>query len=383
MSEATFDQQALQRLRPFFQQYVGQFVKIFLKNQAAVRGDKNKSIPSSLSYAAGYLYYRHFYPGMQMKRLPVISGEEEKCYQELLTEREALAQTLLEMKKDVVAYQNEECTRQISEFQRFLDLSLGDISTATGQKRLSVTSETPEEKAAREADAQRAKNLAQESLLDTLFEIKKKNSGLLCFNLYQDVPISYEASILQIAAQRNQVSLRVHRYQATVIVEDRFTYLKHEMLPGTIKASLVSIQRSKNEAVFNKLEYSTVGMDERAQVRVRPKESEPLVADMVTLSGVKITGNIQDISMGGMGVLVPEGAYRSGTPVEITITPRHMQTLRLQGTIMVVKPGTRKKHALLGLKFQSGTDAEVFISQYVYQRQAEVVRELQSKSLLD
>ncbi|MBF0177773.1 MAG: PilZ domain-containing protein [Magnetococcales bacterium] len=381
MTEPQMDQQALLKLRPFFQQYVGRFVKNFFKNLEVVRGQKSASIPNALSYAAGYIFYRHFYPGMQLKRLPDISGEEEKGYHTLLTEREALERTIMEMRRDVESHLNEEMNRQKGELQQFLERGLGDVAALTGQKAPKVTPASPEDLAITAAVARHAKEAARESIADTLLKIKKKNSGLLCFNLYQDVPISYDAAILQIMPQRNMVVLRVHRYQATVIAEDRFTYLKHAMLPGAIKASLVSLQRSKNEATFDRLEYSTVGMDSRGQVRVRPKESDPLLADMTTVTGAKIMGDIQDISMGGMGVLVPEGEYRSGTPLEIAITPRNMQTLLLHGTVMVVKPANKKKKILLGLKFQSGTDADVFISQYIYQRQAEVVRELQNKSV--
>ncbi|MBF0623439.1 MAG: PilZ domain-containing protein [Magnetococcales bacterium] len=377
MSDPQHDQQSLQRLRPFFHQYVATFVKNL---SASLPAELVKAEDKRLSYAAGYLFFRHFFPGMDPQRLPQISSEMELLYKRLLGEREALGKSLVAMKKDLTVFQEAEKQRQLSAFQAYLDTALKEIATLSGREAVTAAVATPEEKAAREQANAKAQEQAQEDLFNLLAKIKERKSALLCFNLYQDVPISYEATVLQVLAKHGQVALKVHRYQATVIEQDRFTYLKHDLLPGSIKANLVAMKREAQEAIFDKLEYSTVGMDERSNVRVRPRPSEPLEGLVTTVTGQKIKGLVQDLSMGGMGLLVERVNLDMGLGVEVDLKPRKGPVINLHGTVVAVKD-QGKKQTVLGLKVVLDTNAEVFISQYVYQRQAEVVRELQQKSL--
>jgi hypothetical protein len=350
-------------MQSFFKGYQAKFVRNFFSIMNTVYG--KEIIPRQHANIVGQVFFRHFYPGFSVARLPPLTEETSGIYRNILAEKDLLLKVVEALSTDLDAYREAIRLKQDEALAAFLNetyTAIAEISGAEAWNRLDPAS------------------LDSKDILPQLLKVHQHQVQLLCFNLFKNVPISYEAKVTNIYPQRNMVGLKIHRYQATVIREERFTYLKSPLFPLPVRATLGRFSREDNLlAYFTHFEYVNVGMDERRHIRVEPRGE---IKTVITRPGEKeeIHSTLVDISVGGLGVLTLLGnGIPLGEAVELAIPLRPNESaLRIQGTVVINRE--EGQHAFLGVKILPDTNAEVFISQYVYQRQAEVVRELQGKT---
>ncbi|WP_158089564.1 PilZ domain-containing protein [Magnetofaba australis] len=373
-------EQSLQALKPFFKQYVKIFVRHFFHQLKMLRGES--SVNKEMAPAVGYLYYRHFYPGMELKRLPDLTPNLEQAYQKFMRDSTLISLVLKEMQKDLEAFQQRNVQRRRHAFQLFLETALTHAGASADESEALV--DTFKHQGDAEASGISAEEEAQavrdeRSIIERLVDMQSAKAELLLFNMYQDVPISYEATILDVTPDANKARLKIHRFQSVIVADDRFTYIKHPDLPEPVRAELVTLNREKHEAIFTDFQFAVLGMDERTHIRVRPPKPTPVT--LTTTSGRLVT-DLLDVSVNGLGVMVDKKStpLENGQSVDVSLSLEQGQKLSLNGMVVAVKPQDNGGH-FLGVALTPDTNAEVFISQYVYQRQAEVVRKLQQKAM--
>lgn len=201
---------------------------------------------------------------------------------------------------------------------------------------------------------------------------------LSLFNLHKGVPISYSATV---AMRRDgEVMLRVHPTQAVVLKLQRKTYLRGEGLPGLLRAKVVGVDLDNEVAVLSDFVPSESALDKRRFLRVQPKD--PLAVTLTSEEG-ELDGRVADVSLSGMGVLVMETAWlRPELPVLVRLqlplgSGGRARTVTLHGKVLKVM-GKRAPY-LAGLAVHADSQTEVLVSQYLAQRQSEVVREVQDR----
>nr|CRH06797.1 conserved protein of unknown function (include C terminal PilZ domain) [Candidatus Magnetococcus massalia] len=432
-------EQSLRTLAPFFKQYARHFVRHFFSQMRLFHGEN--AVSNEAAPVVGYLFYRHFYPGISTAQLPKLDAEQMAQYQEFLKDTMVLSATLQAMEKDLRNWLEKRVHKQMMAFGDFTAHAFADglreagldaeeISIAEEKlaRRMAAVEEevaiAVAEKTAASMDGEEAKEAAADAdkpaaeggeegesrtigsdgkpvpqgeeegegeeqpaeeeeegepptPLELLMQLKESGTTPLCFNVYKGVPISYESEILDIYDVSEQVVLKLHRYQSFVVGEERFTMIKDEALPFPIQADVVSLQRDCHEVKLENLRFASGGAGGRATVRVKPAEPVPMT---VLGDGRKIKATLLDISATGMGVLTTDTPISVDHKVDVNIELEKGQNLALHGIVMM-----EKEHAngeiMMGINIQPDTNADVFISQYVYQRQAEVVREIQQKSM--
>lgn len=192
---------------------------------------------------------------------------------------------------------------------------------------------------------------------------------LRLLNFYREVPVSYPAEVLTV--ERDSVELLVHQVQAVVISRDRLTVLKSSHFPKDVVAAVTYVNVEKSRVVLSKLSYGVVRADRRMSVRVEMGSSVK-----VTFEGQdeKVDGTLHDVSLTGASIKVP---YDPMFPV----SEKGELTIALPGGTIKVPASLLKviyndDGCRLVFEICPSRAAEGSISQHIFQRQVEIIKEL-------
>ncbi len=226
--------------------------------------------------------------------------------------------------------------------------------------------------------------------MDTNDEILRKlqlaaqaKKEVTLINAYRGVPISYDATILSI--DENTITLRVHQYQAVCLELTRQTFIKSDLLP-TIKAWVKTGNIEERISVLTDFKYADDTVGNRNAVRVKPKEPIPVTLTKKQ-SNKRVRAELADVSAVGIGVywfsvfVEDSGDFFRSSNVSMTfrlpdIDRGTMRELTLHGTIMNVIPIDKSQRYRIGMRIMPNTRVQPIVSQYVAQRQTEIIREV-------
>jgi hypothetical protein len=199
-------------------------------------------------------------------------------------------------------------------------------------------------------------------------------------NTYRGIPITNDARIITIS--QGYVAFNVHEYQAVCMTLEGKTYLQAQLLPEVYQARAVAVDVLTRQAILT--EFSGVGnsVGKRMATRVQPKEP----TDVEIYDGKRrIPGKLADISTSGVGVftfatyIYGELSFEKSENVFIDVRmPASESILRFEGKITSVAHQKGTFLHRLGVKLLSNPATDPALSQYVSQRQDEVLRELRA-----
>jgi hypothetical protein len=211
-----------------------------------------------------------------------------------------------------------------------------------------------------------------------LYLVNFLNNGnpLKMYNIYRGLPISYPVSLA--ALEQDRIILKVHKYQATCLELQRWTFLDGDGLPRAVQAVAVSIFVSKEQAALYDFSYASPGVGKRSLVRVQPRDPIPV---KLVMKSNQVRGQLADISIEGAGVYTSAIFYGQGgltlnAGLEMVIQfPDSPRLLKMQA--MVVNVVRHAGQARLGVMAMPDAADKQVIAQFIARRQAEIQRELQ------
>lgn len=208
-------------------------------------------------------------------------------------------------------------------------------------------------------------------ILATLVAIKdgKLSNDLRLLNYYQSIPVNYGARIAHV--DRDMVELEVHQQQAIVMHIEKLTFLKSSHFPKDVLASVSYVNVDKCKALVTKFTYAVIRSERRQFVRVQVVEPIGVVFSSETGS---LSGMLNDISLGGLAFFA-----NVATPPENGV--KGTVDLKLPGGAcempgQLLKRVDLQEKSLYILEIQMDSKVEKAISQYIFQRQVEIIREL-------
>jgi len=211
-------------------------------------------------------------------------------------------------------------------------------------------------------------------ILSTLSTLCKGTlaNDLRLLNYYQSIPVTYGATVEHV--DREVVELAVAQQQAVVMHQEKQVFLKSAHFPKDVVAAVSYVNIAKCRALVSKFAYVLIRAERRecVRVQVRGKTEAEFFAP-----GVRIAGQLFDISLSGIAITADPAS-----PPEQGLGG--MVTLRLPGGpfevagefIRVVEV---QGHRLCILAIKPDNRLEKVISQFIFQRQVEVIRELKDK----
>jgi len=208
-------------------------------------------------------------------------------------------------------------------------------------------------------------------ILETLAAMKsgKLKNDLRLLNFYMEVPVSYGAWVETV--EENFAELLVHQVQAVVIAQEKVTILKSSHFPKDVAANVTYVNVEKSKVVLSNLGYAIVRADRRMSVRVEMGEA---INACFQCQDVKVEGKLHDMSLTGMSLLVEHDPG-------ITVSEKGELAIALPGGTItapasLLKIVTLASGCRLILEIEPERTAEHSISQYIFQRQVEIIKEL-------
>ena len=217
-----------------------------------------------------------------------------------------------------------------------------------------------------------------EAILHILREIKsgRLKNDLKLLNYYHEVPISYAAKIETVDADCIEVT--AHQAQAVVLGLQKQVLLTSALFPqGLGVHCFVEYVNVKNcFAVLGRFAYASIRAERRGAVRVRVDGFFPAtyVADAQS-----IIGRADDISVSGVAIYTHQ-------PSPVGIIENGILQIDVQGTELAL-PATMVKSAetddrfVHTFRFEADKNADKVISQYIYSRQVEIIRQIKEQFL--
>lgn len=142
------------------------------------------------------------------------------------------------------------------------------------------------------------------TIIDSLKKMQRDNQSVRFLNLYQGVPISYDATILEVDAQ--SITFSIDRLQEVAMKLDGNAYIvKNKYLSKPLKADILYNNFSENTVTLNNFIYLlNMPAIQREYVRVHPN----IIANVYLhqFGNVQTAGRLYDISMKGLGVVSHE-----------------------------------------------------------------------------
>ncbi len=160
-----------------------------------------------------------------------------------------------------------------------------------------------------------------EMILNSLRTNLNKQKPITLYNIYQGVPITYEADVAMIHPD-NTIGLIVHPYQAVCIKHEQCTYIESKSLPELVRAYPVSIDYTNLVAVLKGLEFPKDITSDLYHSWVSPET--PVNVEISSDERGEQLGKLLEISVLEeneirIGIAVDEGApYACGDSLELT-----------------------------------------------------------------
>lgn len=169
-------------------------------------------------------------------------------------------------------------------------------------------------------------------ILELLRRVAAAEAEIRLLNVYQGIPIAFPAAIVFVG--QNSITVKTERYQLVCLYHERQTYIQYPGFPAVIRARVERLEPQVLQAVLSEFEYTREGIGERRQIRVWPKEGvtgELYLPDRAEA----IKGELADLSLDGMGIYLTDGEYyahlfRQGRKVAISF--------RLPGVYQMKQP---------------------------------------------
>jgi hypothetical protein len=272
-----------------------------------------------------------------------------------------------------------------------------------------------------------------DDIMLTFRHIAREKQEIRLINEYKGVPIAYSATILDVGSAA--IRVKTEKYQIVCFYRERSTVILGDLLPRAIGARIMLLDSKNMEATLSKFHFVGVGVGNRTQVRVEP---DPTINGLVRSGDthLEVKGELADISEDGLGIYIGYEAYLPGywqkgveariflripmirkvrprkidlsplpefeiaanfdsySPVAYDLKPptpfateekNHIKAsspeLELHGTIVHVKAEPENRRYRLCIRITSHDDSRAVITQFISQRQAELIREI--KSLYD
>lgn len=197
---------------------------------------------------------------------------------------------------------------------------------------------------------------------------------LKLLNYYREIPVSYNARVVNVT--RDRVEFKIHQNQALVMKLDKHTLIKSSHFHKNLGVHCFSAYTNVNKevAILTRFAYAQIKAERRSAVRVTVS---PALSVVFTGSESEISGSILDISTNGLSVVTNKEPAAGEN---------------LQGTLSFVIAGNRLELESVLLKSVETNDGylcvfqyalkgvqEKAISQYIYSRQVEIIRELKEQ----
>ena len=203
-----------------------------------------------------------------------------------------------------------------------------------------------------------------------LLEEEKRDFELLTY--YKQVPVVCKSRIIEVQNR----SIKAETCNLNIFKKGEEVYLKHARLPKTVAVKIIEVDYTQETAVLEIIGFVELPQERRKFVRVAPEEEVEVI---IKTSDREIKGRMADISVGGIGVYVKDKSQlKVGDVVNVRFTLPGGE-VETNGVIRHITP--HEDIFRVGIEYRLDFKREEIVSDYVMERQFEILRELKGIDL--
>ncbi len=275
--------------------------------------------------------------------------------------KKVIEKSFLALLKDYIDYLISENKdhRRVKSLIDLLDLYISVIEDAYFKYTEELREELRREK-------EEAKESERRIALEFLEKIKEREEIEL-LTYYKEVPVVCKSKVIGIRDE----FIRAATCNIDIFTPDREIYVKHPNLPKPIAVEVKDRDLEREEVLLEVIGFKDLPQERRKYVRVVPKEP---IRVRIVKGDWKTEGTMADISVGGIGVYVEDrDDLKEGDVVEVSFTlPKGK--IESEASVRYVLP--HEKIYRIGLQYNLDIPKEEIVSDYVMERQFEILREL-------
>ncbi len=135
----------------------------------------------------------------------------------------------------------------------------------------------------------------EEEIFVNFFSDQKR---VTLYNFYNGMPLSEDATVLSYAD--GLLRLKTSLAKAAFLKNEPFTFIKHPLLPDTLKADIVNAMPNLAEVVLTNLRFIDKSPVDRENIRVMP--DEPIEVTIECADGTELFGIIHSLAVNSIAV---------------------------------------------------------------------------------
>ncbi|SMC08563.1 PilZ domain-containing protein [Nitratiruptor tergarcus] len=206
----------------------------------------------------------------------------------------------------------------------------------------------------------------QEIILSILEKIKRQNSQIILLDFYKQVPISCKAKIRLL--KEDTIVVDIAECNFKIFHHDKELFIKTDLIDKPIKTKIKEI-KDFDYVILDSFCFEELPQEKRKFVRVQPKESIPIT---ITSSQCQCSGVIQDISIGGAGIIcsnISSCNKRDSVTLQFALENKKIV---IEGEIRYLDEEAKR----LGIQYSLDVEFENFLAEYILHRQFEIIKEI-------
>ncbi len=157
----------------------------------------------------------------------------------------------------------------------------------------------------------------EEEIFANFFSDQKR---VTLYNFYNGMPLSEDATVISYAD--GLLRLKTSLAKAAFLKNEPFTFIKHPLLPDTLKADIVNAMPNLAEVVLTNLRFIDKSPVDRENIRVMP--DEPIEITIECADGTELFGTIHSLAVNSIAVRLksPKDADRcfSGSETHVMLS---------------------------------------------------------------
>lgn len=197
-------------------------------------------------------------------------------------------------------------------------------------------------------------------------------NDLRVLNYYKEIPVSYNASITHI--DDDLVEMDVHQHQAAVMYVEKILFLKSDHFPHDVLAKVYKANINKSIALLHSFSYVQIRAERRRFVRVQI--TDPIQVNFRRADG-NFNGRLMDVSIGGLSMESSDNLAMDQDTPGILTAELPSGKLEMPGRLIKMMPLDDKW--LYIFEIEASSRIETVISQFIFQKQVEIIRELKDQ----
>ncbi len=216
------------------------------------------------------------------------------------------------------------------------------------------------------------KSEANKELALSIFKgIKDDKKPVRIISYYKEVPIICKSYVKKVTDEF--VVLEYENCSVKAFHTDKNVYVKTDAFSKKIKATIINISPKDEVIVLGKFEITELPQEKRKFVRVEPSETIDI---FIQHGNERLKGKIADISIGGVGVYLKDIEDLEEDDIVRVEFKLDSEDLSIEGRIryIVDMDGIYR----VGIELFPDVNTEEKISDYVINRQFEILREIKS-----